>query len=406
MFAQLASYDTATLLLYVAIIFVAGGFACFSQSKPVVLTGQEVTCERKFRRVPFGISFAILAFFAATTAVGIDRKVYGQMFVDITWQTIGNGQEPGFNLFMLLVKLFTQEPAVFCGIMGVMTVGLAFKGFYDLRNDIYIGMAVFIYAAQYYFQGFNLMRIYFALSIALSGVSLLKRNQYFRYFLVLLVAFFIHYSMIFAMAAYVLGLIYIRLPRISLGIHATWSLGVIVIAFAGVFLLGDWIKTIDLPFIQKYVYYLDAIRFTSLGKMWIIQNLPILCLIYLAKNFKDTYHFRPMALSFMIGCLLIGTLNYSVPVIGRALIVLSFPYLVYYPYITEKYRKAMLLGKMDTSLSKVGTLYYKRDMQIMYLLLIGIAMVYFVGMTLLYFSGYMQSDGIDNFRFIWENYLW
>ena len=98
---ELFNFEKKTLLLYVALIVFATAFACLSQTKPLkkIINGEVLVC-RKFNTLPFVMSFFVLAFFAATTANGTDRPVYGNMFQSITWDNIGNGQEPGFNIFM------------------------------------------------------------------------------------------------------------------------------------------------------------------------------------------------------------------------------------------------------------------------------------------------------------------
>lgn len=404
---ELFNFEKKTLLLYVALIVFATAFACLSQTKPLkkIINGEVLVC-RKFNTLPFVMSFFVLAFFAATTANGTDRPVYGNMFQSITWDNIGNGQEPGFNIFMLIVKIFTNNPAVFCAIMQIITVVCMYKGFYDLRDNIYIGFAVFIYASQYYVQSYNLMRMYFALSITFAGIKLLKDKKYFSYFIVLLVATLMHYSTIFAVVAYLLGMIYIKLKHWSLGVHTLWS----VVLAAGMFffiLYGvDIIKGINFPIINKYLVYLENININSIGLMWLFRLIPIASVIYLAKKFNDEYNFRKIALAFLIVITLINVLSYSVPVLGRATKMLSFIYIVYYPYITELYRKSGVIERLNIDCGQKGIKVFGMNANSVFYILIVFGLVYNLYLSILYFSGYRLSDGIDNFRFIWENYLW
>ena len=403
----LFDFEKKTLLLYVAIIVFATAFACFSQTKPLkkIVNGEVSVC-RKFKIIPFALSFFVLAFFAATTANGIDRPVYGNMFIDITWSDIGNGQEPGYNVLMLIVKIFTKNPAVFCALLQITTVAFMYKGFYDLRDDIYIGFAVFIYTSQYYVQSYNLMRMYFALSILFAGFKLLKGGKYFRYFIVLLIATLLHYSTIFAMAGFLLGMIYVKAKDWSLGVHTVCSVA-LACAICFFMLYGvDFIKRINFPIIKKYLIYLEEININSIGWMWLFRLIPIAGVIYLAKNFKDEYNFRRFALSFLIVNTLINILSYSVPVLGRATRMLSFIYIIYYPYVTELYRKSGVAEQFDLNCGKDRVKVFSMGANQVYYILIVFGVLYNFYLALLYFSGYRLSDGIDNFRFIWENYLW
>lgn len=403
----LLDFEKKTLILYVAIVFFATVFACFSQTKPLKsIVNGKFLAQRKFRKLPFALSFFVLAFFAATTSNGTDRITYGKMFLDITWQNIGNGQEPGFNILMMIIKIFTDNPAVFCAVLQLMTVAFMYKGFYDLRNDIHLGFAVFIYASQYYVQSYNLMRMYFALSILFVGINLFKTKKYFSYFLVLVAATLIHYSTVFALAAYVLGIIYVKVKSWSLGVHALWSIILSVALFFFVLYGVDIVKNIDFPIIKKYMVYLENIDINSVGFMWLFRLIPIAAVIYLAKSFSDDFNLRKFALSFVIVDTLINILSYSVPVLGRATKMLSYIYIVYYPYVTELYRKSMVIEKVNENCDQKRIKILGLNANKVYYILIVIGLLYNLYLALLYFSGYRTSDGIDNFRFIWENYLW
>ena len=405
---EIANYDSRTVLLYVAIIAASTLCALLSQSglRRTVTNVGIISLRRKFRPIPYIASFLILAFFASTTSVGVDRETYGILFEDIDWGTVGNGQEIGFNVFMLIVKLFTDDPAVFCGIFAFATVAMMFKGLYDCRDDLSLGLAVFNYASQYYFQSYNLMRIYFALGILVAGVGLLKRKKYFVYFIVMIVAFSFHYSVIFAIAAYIIGLIYIKSKSLSLGMHALWTGAAVCCAFVFLIATGDMLAEIDIPFFDRYSGYLSNINLSSIGFMWLAQSIPMIAALYFFRGFKDEYNYRRLALAFFFVHILISILSYSVPVIGRALTVLSFPYLIFYPYVTEKYRKASYVECNENNDAAKGVRYERVTMKRLYYCAILLAAVYFVGMALIYFAQYIELDGLDNFRFIWENYLW
>lgn len=402
----LQEYDKKTLFLYIAIIIFATIFACLSQSKikKATINGNELYV-RDFNKLPYFLSFFTLAFFVATTANGTDRVVYGNMFLEISWGTILNGQEPGFNVLMLFIKLFTKNPAVFCGILSVLTFTLAYKGFYDLKDDINIGLTVFIYSSVYYLQSYNLMRMYFALAVIISGVKFLKQKNYFKYFVVLVVATLIHYSVIFVVFAYILALIYINLKHWSLGIHALWTILGMVALFFIIRASVDVIKDIDNPIIQRYYQYLINIKNSSLGIMWIVNSLPAIIAIYFAKEFKDEINFRRIAMAFMFTNMLINIFAYSIPVIGRASTVLSFCNIIYYPYILEKYAKQKTIEKQICIIENKYTARYSYfNNSKNYLLWFVVA--FFVAQTILYLCQYRLSDGIDDYKFIWENYLW
>ena len=184
-FSSLSDYDGKTLILYIAIIAMASIMAVFSQTciKVAKMRNGDVVLERKFRSFPYFCSFAILAFFACTTSVGIDRTTYGINFTEANAGDIFNGREIGYNIFMLIVGLFTDDPAIFCGVFAFVFVALVYYGLYTLRNDLSLGIAIFIFASQYYLQSYNLMRIYFAMGVLISGIVLVKKKKYFRYFI-------------------------------------------------------------------------------------------------------------------------------------------------------------------------------------------------------------------------------
>lgn len=398
---SLSDYETNTLILYVAIIFVATALACVSQSKLITIySNSAATIYRKFRPIPFVLSFSTLAFFAAATANGVDRTTYLNMFLDISWDTIGNGQELGYNVFMLLIKVLTDNPVVFCAIVHILTVAFMYIGFYSLRKDLCIGFAVFIYSSQYYIQSYNLMRMYFALSIIFAGVGLLRKKRYIRYFVVLAIATLIHYSTVFVMGAFLLALIYIKAKNCSLGVHIVWSILLAMFVFFAVLYGVDVLKSINSPIIEKYLIYLENVNINSIGFMWVFKMVPSVIVIYLAKRYKDEYNFRKIAVAFIIVSTLIDLLSYSVPVLGRATKMVSFNYLVYYPYITELYSKSVLSERSKPNGRRTAA-YGLDDRRICYIL-IAIGVLYNLFQMVLYFGEYRLLDGIDNYRFIWE----
>ncbi len=136
----------------------------------------------------FFISFIYFGIFFHAPQRLVPIEAHMHIFFRISsFSIIQNGIEPGFHLFMIIIKIFTKNENVFLGIVALSTVVFVYKGIWDCRHELSIGFAVFIFSSQYYFQSYNLMRMYFAMSFLIAGVKLLLDGRYLRYLVLIFI---------------------------------------------------------------------------------------------------------------------------------------------------------------------------------------------------------------------------
>lgn len=409
MINKIIQEDIKTLLLYVCLVVFATLLAFISQTKVVISVTTDKRIKKIYRKtswLPYAFSFLLLTFFSCFSAVGVDREAYKIIFNTVSWSDLFTSeQEIGFNLFALLIRLFTKNAFVFLIILAFLTNYFVFRGLWRFRKKISLGLAVFIYSSQYYFQSFNLMRIYFAASILIFGAYLIFEKKYLNYFFVLLVAFLFHYSIIFAICAYVIFLVLLKMRK------EAFSLKVILCILA-VLLLIILMKSISslllrfdsLPMIKRYANYLSNISFNAIGFRWLFNILPLVLCMYLSQLFKNGSVLRDFTLAYFTMTLLISLLAYSVPVIGRGTIVLNLPLIIILPLLLNKCNEErLLMGKRkeyrDLNLSCTCGMAKLRQV---YLLAYACIAIYLILSMGIYLNEYFYLDGINFYSFIWD----
>ncbi len=170
---------------------------------------------------------------------------------------------------MIIIKIFTKNENVFLGIVALSTVVFVYKGIWDCRHELSIGFAVFIFSSQYYFQSYNLMRMYFAMSFLIAGVKLLLDGRYLRYLVLILFALCVHYSMIFVLIAYVISLIFIKIKRVSFDMK--FFLSILIVVIFSYFSLSLVVNLLGMSniILDKYSMYLEKTVKSGLGLKWI-----------------------------------------------------------------------------------------------------------------------------------------
>lgn len=408
MFRQLAQHNTNTLLLYVGIVVVSTIFAYLSQPSLSNQYGSVVSYFGKRKIVSFCASFAVLAFFAAVNSVGIDKEAYTYFFEISSFGNLYANIEPGFRFLIGLIKLFTNNPQVFLGIIAFTTISLVFFGIWSCRNVISIGLAVFIFSSQYYFQSFNLMRMYLAISIPIAGVKLFLDGKRLWYLFLILFSSLFHYSMLIVAVAYAVAFIFIKNEKISenklLIILGTTTMVISyflprivdeLFGFAGRILGSNNLL------LMKYSIYIDKIVVTNrLGFKWLFNLFPYIGVLILLSN-NDKRECWSVTAGYLIVTIAISILGYSIPVIGRALVSTNMPLVIILPIALQKYRDDMIINRVDRS-AIIRFRVFKHAFAIPYSIVVLIFVLYFIVSFFIYLDGYMSLDGIDNFRFIWN----
>lgn len=396
MLNNLFSYDQGTILLYSFIVAFSTLLARASKKKAICNVYGEMI--RTYDKYCYFLCFVFVAFFAATNGVGADKPAYAFFFSTSSFDRILNGSEPGFELFMWLLKFIIHDNStIFLSLFGLLTVINVFWGIWKLREKISIPWVVFIFTSQYYFQSFNLMRIYFAVSILILFAHYIFEGKYIKYVIAILVASTFHYSMLFVLLAYVMAFVLNKMLKVNFGFKLFALSGLSILFSTVAVKMITNLLVFSNAIIYKYSGYLSNVSLSNIGIKWIFNVIPfIFTLILLRKIYKRNILIS-ITVSYFLFTLVISLLSYSVPVIGRAMIGLNLPVLVLLPMAIESFH----IEAMKTGIHYVYVSIGRKTVRFSYRFMKWVMIAYFIFAYYLYLSEYVGIDMIDNFKFIW-----
>lgn len=395
MIAQILTYDHFTVLLYCGLVLFSTFFAAISQTTRWSDTG-EWHCET--RKVPYILSFCLLAFFACTTSVGADRISYTNFFLNSTMSNLATGIEPGFQLMMSIFRTMTSNAALFLGVVSFLTVFNVYKGLWYFRETISLGFAIFVFSSQYYLQSYNLMRIYFAISILILFAHFIAEEKYFKYFLVLCFACCFHYSIIFVCIAYILAMMLKRLKDGNMSLRVVLLMILVVILCIALGRYAVVLLSFSSTLSSKYSAYTSNMYSAKYGLKWLANTIPYLTAIALAKYSKYKKQFLNITLCYMLVVVAVSLLNYSIPVVGRAVNCLNMPIIVFLSLGLNEARQYCKLNNTN----RIAIHLSKYTILVPIGLVKNILYLFFLYMFVLYLYEYIPSDQIDNFSFFWN----
>ena len=117
---------------------------------------------------------------------------------------------------------------------------------------------------------------------------------------------------------------------------------------------------------------------------------PYFLVMYLCRLYNGNKWLISTSEGFCVAVLFISIMSYSVPVFGRSISQFSIYIIILLPTCLYMYRK----GKLDNVRWK-----NKKDK---YYIICFVLFLYFTLLLFLYLRDYMELDGIDNCKFIWQ----
>jgi hypothetical protein len=261
----------------------------------------------------FSLIFAQLLFTFRT--IGLDLEPYRVIFNNFDKKEIniissfGDGLEPGFQLIIVLLKMFDVG---FIGFLFVSSViPLLVIGFVCSRSRSPL-IAFLMFSLILIFKGFDVIRHFFSASIYLIALYFLSRDFKIRSFLIASTSVIFHYSSI----VYLVVFPFLRVAWSSrvfgLVILLSFFLGIL---FRYVFLDLDIFSETSIGW--KFNYYLDYLSYYKFNGplheslFWVINlsfyvfSLPFLFFVLLRRNrFKEERFFNVLVTSCIYGAVL------------------------------------------------------------------------------------------------------
>ena len=179
----------------------------------------------------------------------------------------------------------------------------------------------------YYFQSFNTMRYYFALSLSLLAMTCLLRRQYAGFVILVLLASLFHKT----------ALITLLLYPVAARRWKKRELAAAVVPGLAVLLLHEKAMELLLSLYPSWEGTVDLAAGTSISWVNIAKCLAVLLLAYYVKADEDPDTFRGRQLVMYRNCAYIGLLLYVfgwfIPEVSRICYYLTFTQIFYLPML-------------------------------------------------------------------------
>lgn len=325
-------YYAKCVMLYVGIIATSTIFAYLSQHDFKRMNDGRAGNHTRIagiQKISFFLSFFVLWIFSAFASCGADRESYRIIFQGVSIGSIFDGwQEPGFNLFNLVFRVLGDNPRIIYIAMSTVTLGLIYRTLSYLKDEICIWAAVLAYGSLFYVQSLSLMRIYMAAAILFWGIRFLKRNEYFKYVIVLLCAILIHYSCCIMIFPWII-LYMMYNHRYQLAVHITVILCAMAGGIVSLKVLAPALGSI--PMFTRFQQYFENMQSGGFGIMQFVYFIPI-CLLVIWTYQEMNENYKRIFFTYTSCAFLIGITSYVLIILGRAFALFSILYLFITPY--------------------------------------------------------------------------
>lgn len=317
------------------------------------------------------ISFILLFLLAAFRDVGTDLDMYRMIYENSLhdWETSA-GMEPGYLLLNSIIRITGLNEFWGIGIISFIFYFFVFKTLYDNRRILNIGLSVLAFTALYYFQSFNLIRIYLASAFLLYTSKYLFKLEYKKYAICIIIAICIHYSS--SVMLFPLFLLYVYNKKNDI------FYPILIVSTILIFFATSVLELI--PIFSRYQRYIEAGTMgNSIGFMQIAINIPIFILYFYVrnKNYKSIY--LDVLWVYGLTSFIFGLLSYKILMFGRALVYFNILFMLCIPYVYNR---------------------LKKNHDKYYYLIYGCYVVYLFVRFYQYLSEYLVLDGIMPYRMI------
>lgn len=262
------AWSYATFFLYLAVTFSVTGLckmAARSGTKPCADKKQSLVLKKE--TLYYFLAYMILVLLATvrTAEVGSDTAVYVGYFDSAKALDFELGElftfhqmEPGFQLYLLLIKSITDNYNIFFFITYGMIAAayIAYiKYFFDDKSD-YLFLQIFIF---FYVSNMSGMRSAMGMIFFLPSFLMLSQKKYIKSIFLTILASCFHYTMIFNLAIiFMVWILSSSVFRNRRWVLPTAVFSAVVVSYAGLGVLNGVIAS------TKYGYYTTSIKDLSL----------------------------------------------------------------------------------------------------------------------------------------------
>ena len=206
------------------------GFAEHCDYKTVQLNVLKQTKHKQMTFICFALAAAILIFVAGFRYyVGSDYVNYYinyRVGASEFWERLVTFNEPGYYFICWLAVALNGNGATVIFVVGAITIFLYLRTIYKNTDNLFVATLLYIFLGCWH-GSFNGIRQYLAAAIIFAGIRFIKERKFWKYALVVFLAFLFHASAVIMIFAY-----FIAYNRINLQNIIILVIGSIVLLFS------------------------------------------------------------------------------------------------------------------------------------------------------------------------------
>jgi len=228
-----------------------------------------------------------------SASVGFDTAEYNEYYYTLIESgkfSFRDNLEPIYQLFMYIAVQVGHPHVVFL-LAAPITFFFMLAGIWYLRDQLNLGLVMFMYLCFFYLQTFNVVRQCFAIALIFFALRFVCERKFLLYLLFVILAYQMHSSAIIALFLYPLAAEKLS-PKMRKLLNV---LAVSAVLFVLSPLLGPalrWVVSIDV--FAAYRNHIAAEG--SVGSSWIIRAVFIVGAIFLCETFRTEKNVRSAAM--------------------------------------------------------------------------------------------------------------
>lgn len=313
-----------------------------------ILTSLVVSYFDKFnRKIYYYIVILILILFAGIRFnVGVDYNNYVNLFKDIIYGYDVH-TEISFNYIVNFINLFSGSYQILFLFYAIMTILFMSKFFHFFSNNKMLSLYLYFSFPVFYLASFNGIRQILAVAIFAYALKFIVKENFLKYFLLILLATAIHKSAILLLPLY-------WFINKTIGIKLYFPIGLFYYFV---------IKFIEMQ-IQNINIYLVYFNPSDIENNSINPMIYLLVIIFILVWQKDFAH-KKIALNMIFISILIGltplVLNVATENITRMTSYFTIAILFVLPNLINSFNNSNIRSLYFISLLLIGGIYFTRN---------------------------------------------
>ena len=237
--------------------------------------------------------------------------------------------EIGYRLLNVIVRNITDEYWIFVLVCSLITVLPVMHMLKKYADKIDLPIAVLLYVTCYFFQGFSLIRIYMASSIALCAFDEIISKKPGKALLWIILGATFHTSALVMIIPYFLCLAKI-LSKKMIGIS-------LLTVFLLILIGRKSISSLLFSTNDRYILY-NTVDTVEIGFAGIAYYIPFFALFAFGKKSSNDPNFDRIAFIYLTISFFLGMLEYIISIFGR-MVALTLPLIIVVSYYSQRLKE-------------------------------------------------------------------